>query len=137
MAKVMSYTDPGTKAVYPESTWIPLGVYTDFGVPAGRVVFLGYATRAVAAAKLKFSLGLPGGEDASPIGAKDYAVPAPTLRAYALGAPTGPTRIDDDSGVAYDVATNTKDTDPVTRRPSTAENAVSFFDGATDVNLLA
>jgi hypothetical protein len=139
MAKVMSYTDPGTHAVYPESTWIPLIVAPDFASapPIGTVVFLGYATKAVAAAKLKYALGQPGGQDAMPIGSKRYTVPAAALQAYALGAPTGPTRIDDDSGIAYDVAANTLDTDPVTRLPSAARGAVSFFQGSADADLLA
>lgn len=134
MAKKMNYVDPQTGAVYPESTWLPLGIYTDFSGPTARVEFLGFATEAIARSMLMAVLGVPGGVKKAPVGAKSYSLTADQTRALAVAAPQGATMIDAMSYPAYDVAEETLDVPAPTAEDP--DNKVSFFNDAVDVVLL-
>lgn len=133
MAKQMSYTDPSTGAVYPESVWLPLGVYVDFAGGVGRVVFNGYATPAVAAAALGYFTGATSVPAKSPVAQKEYTLNRQELLVFATHPPTGATHLDTDSEASYELALARLDTPaPTAEEP---DRKVSFFAAATDLTL--
>jgi hypothetical protein len=133
VAKKMSYTDPETGAVFPESVWLPLGVYIDFARGSGKVVFNGYVSPAVAAAALGYFLGLTNVPAKAPVGQKEYVLGHQELLAFATHPPTGATHLDTDSAASYELAAARLDTPaPTAGDPS---RMVSFFDQAADLNL--
>lgn len=134
MAKRMAWTDPNTGTVYPDSTWLPLGVYIDFSGPTVRAEFLGFATEDIARKVLMSVLGVPGGKKYSPIGSKAYTLDAAASRAMAGGKPATTSMIDAVSSPCYAVAETTLDVPaPTDAEP---DRKVSFFSGATDVTLV-
>lgn len=117
--KVMPYTDPRTKAVYPASAWVPLVIAIDHQVQEARVVFLGYATAAAA------------NEHAKPIASKEYTLKGSNYMAMAGRATTGAPLLWDLSEAAYDLAEAVLDTER-----DGEPGLVSFFHGAADVEYL-
>lgn len=133
MAYKMTYTDASTGATFPESVWLPMGIYTDFSQPNGNVVFLGYATKEIATANLLYVMGM-GGQSRAPIGSHSYPLSAEKTRTLALSEPKGSTVLDVMSSLGYEAATTILDkADPTEEDPG---RMVSFFDGAEEINLL-
>ena len=135
MAKLMAFVHPDTGMEYPDSVWLPIGIYTDFSAPSGNVVFNGYPTQTLATVALKHSLGLPGGRFVAPVAQKSYPLSAAEVQALAASTPTPPNMIAAMSVPAYVKAMMTLDVPaPIEGQP---DRKVSFFADATDVDLLA
>jgi hypothetical protein len=133
MAKVMAYTDPNTGAVFPQSCWVPVGVYVDFASGAGRVVFNGYATPDVAGAALAYYFGLSDVPAKFPVAQKEYVLGKAELLQFASAPPVGASHLDTDSDAAYALAAARLDVPAPTQADPSA--TASFFAGATDVAL--
>ena len=131
MAKLMSYTNTRTGAIYPESVWVPTGVYIDAPGPDVRLVFGGYKDIATAAGAIAAGLGVPGAVRLDQVGCKEYHLTLAQYQSMATSAPSGATLLDAISKAAYAVALACLDT------PSTDDPAVkvSFFHDATDADL--
>jgi hypothetical protein len=133
VAKQMSYTDPATGAVFPESVWLPVGVYVDFAGGTGRVVFNGYASLAVAQGAAAYFYGLTDVPAKAPVAQKAYTLDRAGVLQFASQPPTGQTHLDTDSAAAYELADARLDVPaPTADDPF---RMVSFFAGAADVTL--
>ena len=137
MAKQMSYTDPNTGAVFPSSTWIPVGIYIDASQPSVKIDFLGYKDQATAANVITTSLGMTNNPKKGSVGSKSYTLTPAQFQSFALAAPVGANTLDVISADCYTIAMTTLDTDSATPDPDHPGQFIkqSFFANATDVVL--
>ena len=148
MAKQLSYEDKNTGAVFPNSVWLPVGVYIDVSGPNVKIDFLGYKDKAAAAAVIGTSLGMPNLTKHGSIGSVSYTLSKAEFAALATATPVGASVLDVISTVCYEVAgasaQNTHDdpANPAHPDPNDATKTIpagqlGFFHAAVDVNLFA
>lgn len=137
MAKQLSYEDPDNGAVFPESVWLPVGIYIDVSGPNVKIDFLGYKNKDVAAAIIKSSLGVPdaAANRKGTIGTKSYSLTQAEYAALAMAAPVGSTVLDVISNVCYTAIANS--TQHLIDDPDDPEKQIGFFAKAKDVNIFA
>lgn len=130
MAKLMSYVDPNTDAVYSQSVWFPVGVYCDFSTPTVNIVWNGYSSLQHAQSILAFAFGNSDAVKKNCIGQKSYILTQEEFIQFAANlGNNSQTLLDHIAAVAYQIAESRLDT------LNDEEEMVSFFATASDISL--
>ena len=120
MAKKMSYADTKTGFTFPDSIWVPYGIFIDASNNSCRIEFLGYASLAAL------------GQKKAPVGTKSYSLTMAQFAQFGGMPAVGETNFEVIMNACYAIAA---EIDDVVVNPNDLSLNENFFKDATDVVL--